>query len=63
MISKEAGDAQDRDLPARLPGDGGALLFALVPAPAAPPRTGWSWWFALGLALAIGAHGFPEGLR
>lgn len=41
----------------------GALLFALFPAPAAPPRFGWSWWFALGLALAVGAHGFPEGLR
>jgi hypothetical protein len=41
----------------------GALLFALVPVPPSPPRFGWQWWFALGLALAVGSHGFPEGLR
>jgi hypothetical protein len=42
---------------------GGALLFAVFPAPSAPARFGWSWWFALGLALAIGAAHWPEGLH
>jgi hypothetical protein len=41
----------------------GALLFALFPAPAPPPRFGWSWWFALGLALAVGSAHWPDNLR
>jgi len=40
----------------------GALLFALFPVPD-PARFGWSWWFALGLLLAVGSHGFPDNLR
>lgn len=41
----------------------GALLFALFPVPPAPPRFGWQWWWCLGAALALGAHGWPDGLR
>lgn len=41
----------------------GALLFGLVPLPPAPARERWSWWFALGLALAVGSAHWPEGLH
>lgn len=38
-----------------------ARLVALLPSP--PSRPAWSWIFAPGLLLAIGAHGLPGGLR
>jgi hypothetical protein len=37
-----------------------ALLLGAIPTP--PARPAWQWLFALGLAPAIGAHGWPEGL-
>lgn len=37
-----------------------ALLVAIIPTP--PARPSWQWLFALGLLLAIGAHGWPGGL-
>lgn len=37
-----------------------ALLLGLVPSP--PARPAWSWLFALGLALCVASHGWPEGL-
>lgn len=35
--------------------------FAYTPGP--DHRIGWSWGFSLGLTLALGAHGWPEGIR
>lgn len=39
-----------------------SLLWPIVPA---PPSERWNraWLFDLGLLLAIGAHGWPEGMQ
>lgn len=40
----------------------GLVISAAVPLANPPRRFDASWLFFLGLALAIGAHGWPEGL-